>query len=94
LGTTGRALFARASVSYVSDSFTEFQSLVTAKEVPASASVDGSIGVDVNNWEVSLFGKNLANRLIVTGVDTDRNVPTTYSVAPPRTVGLEARFKY
>lgn len=93
-GTASRALFARASVSYVSDSYTEFQSLVTAKEVPASASVDGSIGLDVNNWEFSLFGKNLANRLIVTGVDTDRNVPTTYSVAPPRTVGLEARFKY
>ncbi len=48
----------------------------------------------MNNWEVSLFGKNLTNWLIVTGVDTDRNVPTTYSVAPPRTVGLEARFKY
>jgi hypothetical protein len=38
--------------------------------------------------------KNLTNRLIVTGVDTDRNVPTTYSVAPPRTVGLEVRYNY
>ena len=94
LGTSDRSLFVRTSVAYLGDSYTEFQSLSTAKLVPASASVDGSLGVEVNNWEVSFFGKNLTNRLIVTGVDTDRNVPTTYSVAPPRTLGLEVRVKY
>jgi iron complex outermembrane recepter protein len=90
----GRSLFARGSVAYVGGSYTEFQSLSTAQLVPASASIDGSLGLDVNNWEFSVYGKNLANRLIVTGVDTDRNVPVTYSVAPPRTIGLEARFKF
>ncbi|HVW69891.1 MAG TPA: TonB-dependent receptor [Steroidobacteraceae bacterium] len=93
-GIQGRSMFVRTSVSYVGDSYTEFQSLGNAKLVPASASVDGSLGVDVNDWEVTVFGKNLANRLIVTGVDTDRLVPTTYSVAPPRTVGLEVRYRY
>ena len=93
-GSSGRDMFVRTSVSYVGDSYTEFQSLSTARLMPASASVDGSLGFDLNDWEFSLFGKNLANRLIVTGVDTDRNVPTTYSVAPPRTVGFEARYKY
>jgi len=94
LGSAGLALFARTSVSYVGGAYTEFKSLGNAKLVPASASVDGSLGLDVNDWEVTVFGKNLANRLIVTGVDTDRNVPTTYSVAPPRTVGLEVRYRY
>jgi iron complex outermembrane recepter protein len=93
-GTADRALLARASVSYLGDSFTEFQSLSTAKLMPSSTSVDASLGLAVANWEASLFAKNLTNRLIVTGVDTDRNVPTTYSVAPPRTIGLELRCKF
>jgi len=93
-GSAGHALFGRAAVSYVGDSFTEFQSLSTAKQVPSSTSVDASVGLAVKQWEASVFAKNLTNRLIVTGVDTDRNVPTTYSVAPPRTVGLELRWKY
>jgi outer membrane receptor protein involved in Fe transport len=90
----GHAFFGRAAVSYVGDSFTEFQSLSTAKQVPSSTSVDASVGLAVKEWEASVFAKNLTNRLIVTGVDTDRNVPTTYSVAPPRTIGLELRWKY
>jgi outer membrane receptor protein involved in Fe transport len=92
--TAGRSFFARAVVSYIGDSHTEFQSLSTARLVPASADVDASVGVSIDDWDLSLFAKNLTNRFIVTGVDTDRNVPTTYSVAPPRMVGLEARLKF
>ena len=94
LASSGRAVFVRAAESYMGDSYTEFQSLSTAKLIPASASTDASLGLVVNNWETSLFVKNLTNRLIVTGVDTDRNVPTTYSVAPPRTIGLDVRYNY
>jgi outer membrane receptor protein involved in Fe transport len=94
LEAPGRSVFVRAGVSYMGDSYTEFQSLSTAKLIPASASADASLGFTLNRWESSLFVKNLTNRLIVTGVDTDRNVPTTYSVAPPRTVGLEVRYNY
>ncbi|MDB6008597.1 MAG: TonB-dependent receptor [Gammaproteobacteria bacterium] len=93
-GAAGHALFGRAAVSYLGDSFTEFQSLSTAKLIPSSTSVDASLGLAVDTWEFSVFAKNLTNRLIVTGVDTDRNVPTTYSVAPPRTLGVELRWKY
>ena len=88
------SLFARAAVTYVGDSFTEFQSLITAQRVPSSTSVDGSLGFSWGTWNVSIFAKNLTNRLIVTGVDTDRNVPTTYSIAPPRTVGVELRGSF
>ena len=94
LESSGRSVFVRAGVSYMGDSYTEFQSLSTAKLIPASASADASLGFTLSRWESSLFVKNLTNRLIVTGVDTDRNVPTTYSVAPPRTVGLEVRYNY
>ena len=94
LQSSGRALFVRAAESYMGDSYTEFHSLSTAKLIPASASTDASLGLAANHWETSLFVKNLTNRLIVTGVDTDRNVPTTYSVAPPRTIGLDVRYNY
>lgn len=90
----GMSAFARAQVAYVGGSFTEFNSLSTALRVPSSTSIDGSLGVDIGNWEVSIYGKNLANRLIVTGVDTNRDVPETYSVAPPRTLGIDARYDY
>ena len=91
---TGKSVYMRADVAYVGDSFTEFNSLSTALRVPSSTSIDGSLGMDIGSWEVSVYGKNLANRLIVTGVDTDREVPETYSVAPPRTLGVEARYDY
>jgi outer membrane receptor protein involved in Fe transport len=94
LATDNRSLFARAVLSYIGNSYTEFQSLATAQLVPASADLDASIGMSVNAWDLSLYGKNLTNRYIVTGVDTDRNVPLTYAVAPPRTIGVEARFRF
>ena len=90
----GKSAYARADVAYVGDSFTEFNSLSTALLVPASTRIDGSLGIDIGRWELSIYGKNLANRLIVTGVDTDRDVPETYSIAPPRTLGVEARYDY
>lgn len=89
-----RSWFVRASIAYVGNSYTEFESLINAKEVPSSTSLDAGLGYAVGPWEASLYGKNLANRLIVTGVDTDRNTPTTYTVAPPRTIGIEARVKF
>jgi iron complex outermembrane receptor protein len=94
LDAADRAFFARAVVSYLGSSYTEFQSLTNARLVPASADVDASIGLSIREWDFSVYGKNLTNRFIVTGVDTDRNVPETYSVAPPRTVGLEARLRF
>ena len=89
-----RSWFMRASMAYVGNSYTEFESLVNAKEVPSSTSLDAGFGYAKGPWEASMYGKNLANRLIVTGVDTDRNTPTTYTVAPPRTIGLEASVKF
>jgi outer membrane receptor protein involved in Fe transport len=89
-----KSVYVRADAAYIGDSFTEFNSLVTAKRVPSSTSVDASFGLTVGNWDASLYGKNLANRLIVTGVDIDRNVPATYSIAPPRTIGLELRGRF
>jgi outer membrane receptor protein involved in Fe transport len=94
LGTGDRSIFTRAAIAYIGDSFTEFDSLVTAKQVPSSTSVDASLGVSAGKWEAAIFAKNLTNRFIVTGVDTDRNVPVTYSVAPPRTLGLEVRTQF
>jgi iron complex outermembrane recepter protein len=89
-----RSVFTNASVAYNGSSYTEFQSLVTAQKVPASASVDGSLGLNIGAYTASFYVKNAANRLIVTGVDTDRRVPVTYTVAPPRTFGLELRAKF
>ena len=94
LQTEGHSVFARTVLSYIGSSYSEFQSLPNAVLVPVNVDVDASVGISINSWDLSLYAKNVTNRFNVTGVDPDRDVPTTYSIAPPRTVGAEVRLKF
>jgi outer membrane receptor protein involved in Fe transport len=87
-------MFVRGVVSYLGSSYDQFAGFGNVQEMPAYADLNGSAGVTLGHWDLMVFGKNLTDRYIVTGVDVARNVPETYTVAPPRTVGLEAKFSF
>ena len=93
-GSQERSMFVRGVVSYLGSSFDQFAGFGNVQEMPAYADLNGSAGVTLGDWDLMVYGKNLTNRYIVTGVDTARNVPVTYTVAPPRTVGLEAKLRF
>ena len=90
----GATVYARANLQYQSSTYSDFRGLATAFEVPSSLSEDIYLGYRRPDWEVALFVKNLSNARVVTAVDTDRNTPVTYSVAPPRTAGITMRMRY
>ncbi len=88
------AFYVRGVFSYIGSSFDEFQSLPNVSRVPVNASVDAAVGLTLARYDFSVYAKNLTNRLNVTSVDPDRRVPTTYGVAPPRTIGAEVRLRF
>lgn len=89
-----RSVYLRANVTYQGDSYSDFQSSSDAVKVPASTSEDIFLGYRFSKYELSIFVKNLSDERIVTGVNTDRLTPVTYSVSPPRTVGITARAHF
>lgn len=94
LGSSGKELFARGSTTYTGDSLTEFESIASAVRVPSSTTGDVTIGLTTDKWEVAAFVKNVGDERVIAGVDTDRRVPPTYSVTPPRTVGVSLRLTF
>jgi len=78
--------FIRSDVSHVGSSFSEFSR--TSLKLPAYTVVDLTLGYQQDGWEVSLYGKNIFDKRIVTNIDPDRNQPPQYTVGRPATFGL------
>lgn len=87
-------LFVRGDVQYTGNSYTEFEGGALRTEIPSHVSGNFSIGVQTDRWETSLFVKNIWDERIVAGVDTDRNVPPTFTRARPRTIGINSRLSF
>ena len=92
--------FIRASVQYMSSSYSQFNADASAPnfartpKVPSYTSGDISFGLESDGWQLSLFIKNVSDEEVVTAVDTDRLQPTTNSRARPRTVGINIRQQW
>ena len=87
-------IFISGAVTYTGKSYSDFESVSSARIVPDSTSLDMFLGYETEAWTISLFGKNLTDELIVTAVDTDRRTPLTYSVARPRTLGINLKRRF
>ena len=90
------SLYARANLQYQSDSYSDFQRVISppAIKVPSSISLDVFAGYRMKSWELSLFIRNLTNERIVTAVNNDDLTPANFSLAPPRTIGLTGRVRF
>ena len=88
------SLYVRANIQYQSSSFSDFRSTASAIRVPPSTSEDVFFGYRLTAYEISVFVRNLSNERIVTAVDNDRLTPATFSVAPPRTIGVTGRVRF
>jgi outer membrane receptor protein involved in Fe transport len=59
---------------------------------PAYTTIDASVGADINNWEISLFGKNLANNQTILQRPLVQFLTEAYRQRP-RTFGLTVSMK-
>lgn len=88
------SVYLRGSLQYSSSTSSDFTSLPGAVPVPASTSGDLYLGVKRDPWELSIFAKNVTDARVVTGVNNDRNTPDLFTLARPRTVGINLRYRY
>lgn len=86
--------FVRGDIQYSSSAYSDFQSVASAVRVPSSASGNLFVGLRRDPWEISLFAKNITDSRVVVGVNNDRNTPDLFTVARPRTVGINLRWRY
>ena len=94
--------FIRGDASYTSEQYSNLGSGTEATtlgsisriEVPSSTVVNLFTGISLNNWELSLFIRNLTDERIITGVDVDRRSPVVYSRARPRNIGVSLKFEF
>lgn len=92
-------LYVRGDWQYTSESFSEFADTPNAtraqrEELNSHSSANIYLGLVEEQWEVALFVKNLTDERIVTGYDADRRQPSTFTVARPRTIGLNLKYLF
>jgi outer membrane receptor protein involved in Fe transport len=68
----------------------------TARDIPSSFMLNGSVTYSVGKWELALYGTNLTNNLLISTYEI-YNVPALqpgdkYYIGRPRTVGLRIHF--
>ncbi|MDK1030261.1 MAG: TonB-dependent receptor [Anaerolineae bacterium] len=88
--------YIRADLQYTSNSYSEFSNtfVLPRVELPSHTSGNIYIGLIDSKWEAALFIKNVSDERIVTGFDADRRQPSTFSIARPRTVGFDVKFRF
>ncbi|GLS25092.1 TonB-dependent receptor [Marinibactrum halimedae] len=93
-------LFVRADISYTDDMVSSLgtsaeqanQGLVSNLTIPDNTVGNLYFGFGAENWELSLFVRNVTDERVVTGIDIDRRGPAAYSIARPRNIGATARI--
>ena len=78
----------RADIRHVGDMFNEFNSNTAVQVLDAYTIVDLTARYDVDDWEFSVFAKNLFDDEVVTNIDPDRIQPLQLTRGRPRTIGL------
>lgn len=88
-GGESRVYF-NGNVSYLGGSYSAYSVNPSVPRLKLPPSVVGnlSLGLDMGKWTAGVFVKNIWNERVVSSIDTDRNVPASYTVGRPRTVGL------
>lgn len=87
-------MYLRGDVQYTSSSTSDFASVPSAVKIPESASGNLFLGFRRDPWEISIFAKNITDSRVVVGVNNDRNTPDLFTVARPRTVGINLRWRH
>jgi iron complex outermembrane recepter protein len=87
-------MFLRGDIQYSSNAYSDFRSVSSARLIPRSASGNLYLGFRRNPWEISIFAKNVSDSRVVIGVNNDRNTPDLYTLARPRTIGINLRWRY
>jgi outer membrane receptor protein involved in Fe transport len=85
--TDGLAGFVRTDYDYTGMSYGSFKSTDPAYIYPSYGVVNGSIGIDTGSFQVSLYGKNLANNQTIIQRPNVADVIEGYTVRP-LTVGV------
>ncbi|MDZ7825365.1 MAG: TonB-dependent receptor [Gammaproteobacteria bacterium] len=87
--------YLRGDVSYVSSQVNELgtQQLERVK-LPSSTVLNLYSGLNLDNWELSLFVRNLTDERIVMGADTDRQRPAQLTVGRPRNLGVQFTYHF
>jgi outer membrane receptor protein involved in Fe transport len=85
--TAGLSGFVRADYDFTGMSYGSFQSTAPAYINPSYAVVNGSIGIDTGSFQVSLYGKNLANNQTIIQRPNVADVYEGYAVRP-LTIGI------
>ena len=92
--------FVRGGIQYRGSSLSLFNPDASARnfsrtpEVPSSFTGDISLGFENQDWQLSLFVKNVSDERTVTAVDTDRVEPITDTLGRPRTIGVNLRRNF
>jgi iron complex outermembrane receptor protein len=79
--------FVRAAVRWVGPSKGSFDPSNPDYSRPSYTTIDASVGADIDSWEVSLFGKNLANDQTILQRPLVQFLTEAYRQRP-RTIGL------
>jgi len=87
--------YLRGDVSYVSSQFNELGTIQDERiELPSSTVLNLYSGLAGENWEFSLFARNLTDERIVMGADTDRQRPAQLAIGRPRNVGVQVSYRF
>ena len=87
--------YLRGDVSYISSQFNELgTSQLERIKLPSSTVLNFYTGLQRDNWELSLFLRNLTDERIVMGADTDRQRPTQLTVGRPINAGIQFRYQF
>ncbi|MFA3791315.1 TonB-dependent receptor [Aliiglaciecola sp. SL4] len=94
--------FIRGDTSYTSEQYSSLGSGLEAAtlgqvsriEIPSSTVINLFTGISQDNWELSLFIRNLTDERIITGVDVDKRSPAVFSRARPRNMGVSVKFEF
>lgn len=92
--------FIRADLSYTDDMVSSLgtaaeqanQGLIANLTIPDNTVSNLYIGIGAENWDLTLFARNLSDERVVTGIDIDRRGPAAYSRGRPRNIGISFRF--
>lgn len=92
--------FIRGDVSYTDDMVSSLgtgaeqanQGVISNLKVPESTVTNLYIGFGTDDWDATLFARNVTDERIITGVDIDRRGPAAYSRGRPRNIGVSLRF--
>ncbi len=85
----------RGDISYVASQFNELGTTQLERiKLPSSTVLNLYSGIRRENWELSVFIRNLTDERIIMGADTDRQRPAQLMVGRPRNAGVQFTYRF